>query len=170
MNQDFIIGKFYTDIERYEYCKKYKISGLKLSEYARRNNLNRSAFKDWVNAYNIINGKFINVSNVIFNEGELIETEAIPLKILFILNFLEEYDVAIRKIDSAEINFIVVNSKERMYIQITEIMMDEEMKKRELNPLLKIKDNYEKIVLTLDRVQDELYDGIKILNIIEWHL
>lgn len=92
------------------------------------------------------------------------------MKILFILNFLEEYDVAIRKIDSAEINFIVVNSKERMYIQITEIMMDEEMKKRELNPLLKIKDNYEKIVLTLDRVQDELYDGIKILNIIEWHL
>lgn len=92
------------------------------------------------------------------------------MKILFILNSLEEYDVAIRKIDSAEINFIVVNSKERMYIQITEIMMDEEMEKRELNPLLKIKDNYEKIVLTLDRVQDELYDGIKILNIIEWHL
>lgn len=80
------------------------------------------------------------------------------------------YDVAIGKMDSAEIDFIAVNSKERMYIQITETMMDEEVKKRELNPLLKIKDNYEKIVLTLDRVQDESYDGIKILNLIEWLL
>lgn len=37
---------------------------MNVSEYARVNNLNRSTFKDWVAAYNNINGKFINVSTV----------------------------------------------------------------------------------------------------------
>ena len=61
----------YSDQERYEHCRKYRISGLSVSEYARRNNLNRSTFKDWVAAYNNINGKFINVSCVSNNEFEI---------------------------------------------------------------------------------------------------
>ncbi len=48
--------KRFTDQERYEHCRKYKISGLSVSEYARQNGLNRTTFKDWVSAYNNING------------------------------------------------------------------------------------------------------------------
>ena len=58
------MGKHYTDYERYEHCRKHKISGMNVSEYARVNNLNRNTFKDWVAAYNNINGTFINVSTV----------------------------------------------------------------------------------------------------------
>ena len=73
---------YYSDQERYEHCRKYRLSGLNISEYARRNNLNRNTFKDWVSAYNNINGKFINVSNVSDNENEIIDTNVFKTNIL----------------------------------------------------------------------------------------
>lgn len=60
------------------------------------------------------------------------------------------YDVAIEKIDNAEIDFIATNYKDKIYIQFTESMMSEEVRKRELTPLIKINDNYEKMILCLD--------------------
>ena len=41
---------------------------------------------------------------------------------------------------------------------------------RELTPLCKIRDNYEKIVLTLEPGLDSSYDGIKSLDLIDWLL
>ena len=51
---------YYTDQERYEYCRKCKLSRKTISEFARENGLCRSTLRDWMNAYNNINGKFIN--------------------------------------------------------------------------------------------------------------
>lgn len=76
------MGKHYTDYERYEHCRKYRISGLSVAEYARQNNINRSTFKDWVSAFNNINGKFINISTVSDNEGELIDKGSYRANIL----------------------------------------------------------------------------------------
>lgn len=73
---------YYSDQERYEHCRKYRLSGLNISEYARRNNLNRNTFKYWISAYNNINGKFINVSNVSDNENEIIDTNVFKANIL----------------------------------------------------------------------------------------
>ena len=47
-------------------------------------------------------------------------------------------------------------------------MTNEDTHRRELAPLQKIKDNYEKIVLSLDTGMDASYDGIKSLNLIDW--
>ena len=41
---------------------------------------------------------------------------------------------------------------------------------RELRPLRNIKDNYEKVVLTLDRFTLGNYEGIKVINVIDWLL
>lgn len=41
---------------------------------------------------------------------------------------------------------------------------------REMRPLKNIQDNYEKFVLTLDRFSLENYDGIKVVNVIDWLL
>ena len=60
------------------------------------------------------------------------------------------YDVAIGKIDNAEVDFIATNTENKIYIQVTESMQSEDVRKRELAPLQKIKDNYEKIILSLD--------------------
>lgn len=78
------------------------------------------------------------------------------------------YDVAIGKIDNTEVDFIATNADEKIYIQVSESMIDENVRKRELAPLEKIKDNYEKIVLSLDTGMDSSYDGIKSLNLINW--
>ena len=49
-------------------------------------------------------------------------------------------------------------------------MMSENMRKRELAPLQSIRDNYEKIVLSLEQGLDASYDGIKSENLIDWLL
>lgn len=79
------------------------------------------------------------------------------------------YDIAIGKIDSNEIDFIANNPNEKIYFQVTESMNNEETRKRELTPLMKVKDNYQKIILSLDE-EEEIYEGIKSLNLINWLL
>ena len=80
------------------------------------------------------------------------------------------YDVAIGKVDNMEVDFIATTADERKYIQVTESMNSEEVRKRELTPLQKIRDNYEKIVLSLDPGLDRSYEGIKSENLMEWLL
>ena len=80
------------------------------------------------------------------------------------------YDVAIGKIDNQEVDFIATTADEKLYIQVTESMQSEEVRKRELAPLQKIRDNYEKIVLSLEPGLDASYDGIKSLNLMDWLL
>lgn len=80
------------------------------------------------------------------------------------------YDVAIGKIDNKEIDFIATNSTEKIYIQVTESMLGEEVRQRELAPFRNIPDNYEKIVLSLDQSDVNIYEGIKSFNIIDWLL
>ena len=80
------------------------------------------------------------------------------------------YDVAIGKIDNQEVDFIATTADDKLYIQVTESMQSEDVRKRELAPLQKIRDNYEKIVLSLEPGLDASYDGIKSLNLVEWLL
>lgn len=61
------------------------------------------------------------------------------------------YDVAIGKIDNLEIDFIAQKADEKLYIQVTDDMSISSVTQRELAPLKKVKDNYPKIVLALDR-------------------
>lgn len=80
------------------------------------------------------------------------------------------YDVAIGKIDNQEVDFIATTADDKLYIQVTESMQSEDVRKRELSPLQKIRDNYEKIVLSLEPGLDTSYDGIKSLNLVDWLL
>ena len=80
------------------------------------------------------------------------------------------YDVSIGKIDNAEVDFIATTADDKKYIQVTESMQSEDVRKRELAPLQKIRDNYEKIILSLEPGLDSSYEGIKSLNLIDWLL
>ena len=80
------------------------------------------------------------------------------------------YDVAIGKIDNQEVDFIATTADDKLYIQVTESMQSEDVRSRELAPLQKIRDNYEKIVLSLEPGLDTSYDGIKSLNLVDWLL
>ncbi|MBP3730526.1 MAG: ATP-binding protein [Mailhella sp.] len=80
------------------------------------------------------------------------------------------YDAAIGKLDNAEIDFIAAKADEKIYVQVKESMTSEEVKKRELSPLQAVRDNYEKIVLSLNPGLERNYAGIKSKNLIDWLL
>lgn len=80
------------------------------------------------------------------------------------------YDVAIGKIDSKEVDFIATKADEKKYIQVTESMNAPETRERELAPLQKIRDNYEKIVIALECDIPQPQDGIKIVKALDFLL
>ena len=78
------------------------------------------------------------------------------------------YDVAICKADNSEVDFAAAKMDDRLYVQVTESMVSEDIRRRDLAPLQKISDNYEKIVLSLDPGLDSSYEGIKSISLISW--
>lgn len=81
------------------------------------------------------------------------------------------YTVTVGKNDSLEVDFIATNSKEKKYYQVTLSLLEENVRNREFASLKSINDNYEKTILTLDRVYNETSEeGIKCKNIIDFLL
>ncbi len=78
--------------------------------------------------------------------------------------------VHIGKYGSTEVDFVTQKEGVLTYYQVTADMTAEETFEREMRPLRNIQDNYEKIVLTLDRFSTGNYDGIKVVNVIDWLL
>lgn len=80
------------------------------------------------------------------------------------------YKVNIGKFGSTEVDFVAQKQGILTYYQVTANMTAEETFEREMRPLRGIQDNYEKIVLTLDRFSLGNYEGIKVVNVIDWLL
>lgn len=80
------------------------------------------------------------------------------------------YDVAIGKIDNQEVDFITTKADEKKYVQVTESMNAPETRERELAPLRKIRDSYEKIVIALESNLTQTQDGIKIIRALDFLL
>lgn len=78
--------------------------------------------------------------------------------------------VTIGKYQENEVDFVAEKRGEFTYIQVTADMVSESTFDREMKPLYAIQDNYEKIVLTLDKLTVGNYDGIKAVNVIDWLL
>lgn len=80
------------------------------------------------------------------------------------------YKVSIGKCGNTEVDFVAEKQGVYEYYQVTADMTAEETFNREMRPLLEIRDNYEKIVLTLDRFTLGNYEGIKVVNVVDWLL
>ena len=80
-------------------------------------------------------------------------------------------NVYVGQFDKNEIDFVVINSNEIEYYQVALTILDKNTLKRELNAFKNIKDNYPKYLITLDDVMVNTdYDGIKVVNALEWLL
>ena len=90
--------------------------------------------------------------------------------IVFLELLRRDYRVYIGKIGETEIDFVAEKPNDKVYIQVTESMQSPETRERELRPLRMIGDNYEKIILSMDRSFINSYEGIKSLNLIDWLL
>lgn len=82
------------------------------------------------------------------------------------------YEVYIGKVDDFEVDFVAIDSNGKKYIQVCETLKDSENKTltRELNSLQKINDNYEKTILTMDKIPLSNEEGIIIKNVLDWLL
>lgn len=80
------------------------------------------------------------------------------------------YEVYIGKYNDIEIDFIAIKPNETIYYQVTRSILDEKVEEREKKSLLAIKDNYKKVILTMDRVKDKQIEGIEVVNIIDFLL
>ncbi len=98
------------------------------------------------------------------DRGHIIEN------IVFLELLRRDYRVYIGKVKETEVDFVAEKPNDKVYIQVTESMQAPETRERELRPLRMIEDNYEKIVLSMDRSFIHSYDGIKSLNLIDWLL
>lgn len=90
--------------------------------------------------------------------------------IVFLELIRREYRVYVGKIGETEVDFVAENANERVYIQVSESLQSQDTLDRELRKLKMIDDNYEKIVLSMDKSYIKSYDGIKTLNLIDWLL
>ena len=80
-------------------------------------------------------------------------------------------NVYVGQFDKNEIDFVVINSNEIEYYQVALTILDKNTLKRELDAFKNIKDNYPKYLITLDDVMVNTdYDGIKVVNALEWLL
>ncbi len=79
----------------------------------------------------------------------------------------EDYKVFIGKHQDREIDFVAQKGNVTKYIQVAYQLPDEKVREREFGNLLKIEDNYEKIVVSADEFTTD-YKGIKHIHIREF--
>lgn len=80
------------------------------------------------------------------------------------------YQVMIGKLGSTEVDFVAEKHGEYSYYQVTADMTAQETFDREMRPLTQIRDNYEKVVLTAERLTVGNYNGIRVKNLTDWLL
>lgn len=94
--------------------------------------------------------------------GQLIEN------VVFLELKRQGYTVHVGKEVQREIDFIASKRGKKIYIQVTYLLASEEVIEREFKPLLNVKDNHRKIVISLDRMQAGNRDGIEWMNLIDF--
>lgn len=81
------------------------------------------------------------------------------------------YDVSIGKLEEQEIDFIAQKREEKIYIQVCYLLATKEVFEREFDVLRKIKDNYRKLVLSMDgEMYASSFEGIERKNLVQWLL
>lgn len=98
------------------------------------------------------------------DEGHLLEN------VVYLELLRRGYRVNIGKTNDYEVDFVAENPNDIKYFQVTKTLLSDEVKEREIRSLESINDNYEKIILTMDKPISRDYNGIKVMNIIEWLL
>ena len=111
----------------------------------------------------------IGIRNIILgfrniDEGYLLEN------IVYLELLRRGYKVNIGKTGDYEVDFVAENPNQIVYYQVTKSLDNVDVKFRELRSLESIPDNYEKIILTMDKTINKDYNGIKIINLLDWLL
>lgn len=88
--------------------------------------------------------------------------------IVYVHLLMAGYKVRIGWENGREIDFIAEKNGEKIYIQVTYLLSSENVFEREFGNLLKIKDHYPKMVLSMDEYAGNSYQGITHRKIIDF--
>ena len=133
-----------------------------------------------VERFDIVGKQLLKINNKLYMVDMGIRNHILPRKrydlgftienIVFLELMRKGYKINIGKYGATEVDFVVQKEGVLTYYQVTADMTAKETFEREMKPLRSIPDNYEKVVLTLDHFSLGNYDGIKIVNVIDWLL
>lgn len=98
------------------------------------------------------------------DEGHLLEN------VVYLELLRRGYKVNIGKSQDYEVDFVAENIETVKYFQVSQSIVNDDVKNRELRSLESISDNYEKIILTMDKTINRDFNGIKVINIIDFLL
>lgn len=87
--------------------------------------------------------------------------------IVLIELLIRGWNVTIGKVGEWEIDFVCKKQDKKIYVQVTQNITDEKTLEREFRPLLEVKDNYPKYVISMDEI-DMSHDGVIHMNIIDF--
>ena len=79
------------------------------------------------------------------------------------------FDVTVGKVGEKEVDFVAEKADKKFYVQVSYIMNDEATFNREISPLLDIKDNYPKYIISMDPINRST-QGIKHMHILTFLL
>ncbi len=119
---------------------------------------------EWISKF-YVNDLWIRTSIIWYSAediGKVLEN------IVFLHLKIKWYQVYIWKYQDKEIDFIAEKNGDRIYIQVTYMLISEKVVEREVWNLLKIRDWWPKVVLSMDKLYKWRIKGVEIMNIIDW--
>ncbi len=131
--------------------------------------------------YDIVRKKLLSTNGKFYSSDVGMRTMALegfgtddmsrPLENVVYLELIRRgYTVRIGAYRDKEVDFTAIKGNESSYYQVALTILAEDTKERELRSLKAIKDNFPKTVLTMDRFNLGTYDGITVVNVIDWIL
>lgn len=127
--------------------KRYDIEGKRLFEIGEKYYFENMGIRNALWGYRLQDrGKIIE--NVVYNHL-----------------LIEGYQVSVGIMGDLEIDFVAVKNGEKIYVQVALALVEEKTLDREFGNLKKVKDNYPKMVVTLDSFSGNTVDGIMVIGL-----
>ena len=80
------------------------------------------------------------------------------------------YEVYVGAMRNNEIDFVAIKDGEKLYIQVSYLIIERETMEREVAPLINIPGGYQKLLIAGTRQSEMQYEGIRIVDIADWLL